>query len=51
LLGNTIDYSLGFRGFSTGQRVGTGIAKECFRNPFDSRFDSNKIRRLNPDNK
>jgi hypothetical protein len=45
------DNSLGFFIIAAVLRLGTGIAKEPFRNPFDSRRDSHKTRRLYPDKK
>jgi hypothetical protein len=51
LLENTYDNSLGYSTFRGRFAVGTGIAKEYFRNPFDSVRESPKIRRLFPDTK
>jgi len=42
---------LGYSLFLSLFPVGTGIAKEYFRNPFDSVYESPKIRRLFPDKK
>jgi hypothetical protein len=51
LLVNIDDNSLGFCPFTGRFPLGTGIAKEYFRNPFDSVCGCPKIRGLSPDTK